>query len=161
MCTAPFSSQARAALDGETWGGLGVGFALWTSGSGAGFNVRGEGGYNITKIFGVGLHTDYSRLGTVGIKMINYGGFVQVQEPTSSLYGRIYFDGITAIADGNTSSSGISNSQTAFAPGLGSGILIPVGSDLKMSPQIDYKVGLFSESVVHIVQGTFNLVFDF
>ena len=153
--------KAQAAYDGQAWGGVGLGFVVWTKGTGAGVNLRGEGGYNFTKEFGLGLHTDYSKIGSVNIKMLNYGGFLQLQDPGTSFYGRLYLDGTTGIApDDQTSSGGLKGSETAFTPGIGLGLLIPASGDFHMVPEVSYKLGLFT-SIVHIVSGTFNLVWDF
>lgn len=155
------TTAAYAASDQQPWVAGGLGFSIWTKGTGAGLDLRGEAGYKFTRNIAAGLGIDYSRLGSVGLKMLNYSGFFQLTEPDSGLFGRFYLGGITIMLDGDYKSSGAEMGDTAIAPGIGVGMSIDLIPQVRLIPEVDYKIGIFSFAAVSIVQGTVSIGYDF
>lgn len=155
------ATNAFAAADRQSFIGGGIGFEVLSSrGSGTGFYFQGHGGYNFTTNLGLGLHAGYSKIGTVNIKVLDFGVFGQYSEPESGLYGRLLLDGVRAQVTGGHTRNGVRGAQTGFAPGVAIGILIPSVGDFHMVPELSYKVA-FLDDPVNLIAGTFNLVWDF
>lgn len=155
------ASSALAAADRQSFLGAGVGFeVLSKNGSGTGFYFQGLGGYAFSPNFAVGLHAGYSRVSSVQIATFDFGGFLQVSEETSSLYGRLYLDGIRASTDPGGKRNGVDGAQLGFAPALGVGMSIPSAGDLHFVPEITYRSAFLDEQV-NLIVGTINLVWDY
>lgn len=154
-------TEVRAAADRQAFAGLGAGFqVLSREGSGTGFYFQGHGGYNFDSMIGVGLHAGYSKVGTVNIQVLDYGGFLQLTENNSGVYGRLYLDGVHAVVPGGHLRHGVKGTQNGFSPGVGVGLLIPSVGDFHMVPELGYRLA-FLEKAVNLINGTFNLVWDF
>jgi hypothetical protein len=152
---------AFAAADRQAFAGGGIGIEfLSKNGSGTGFYLQGAGGYAFTPNLGAGLHLGYSNIGSVGIKMLDFGAFGQVMEPESGFYGRLYLDGIYASVSGGGRRNGVDGDEMGFAPGAGIGLLIPAVGDFHLNPEVAYKYAFLSDGV-NLLQATFNLMWDF
>ncbi len=155
------AKPAHALEEGRAFAGAGLGFLIWTQGTGAGLLLHGEGGFMATRNVGFGLNLDYSRLGGVGLKVLNYGGFLALQDDGKNIVGKVFLGGLTAMIEGDSSSSGVHDSTTVIAPGVGIAIPIELSADVFLMPEIAYKVGVTSPDPIHLVQGTVQLVFGF
>jgi hypothetical protein len=154
--TTVFASADRQSFIG---GGLGV-EVLSKDGSGTGFYFQGMGGYNFNSLVGLGLHLGYSNVGSVSIRTLDFGAFLQLTDSESGVYGKFYLDGMNAAVDSGATAHGIAGTQTGFAPGVGLGMLIPSAGDFHMAPEVAYRLGLFN-STVNLITATFNLIWDF
>jgi hypothetical protein len=154
------ANPARASADRQSFFGGGVGFEVLTqNGSGTGFYLQGQGGYAFTPNLAIGLHAGFSKIGSVDIRVIDFGPFFQLTEPESGFYGRIYLDGVNASVDGGSLAHGVNGSQTGFAPGAALGILLPSAGDFHMVPEVAYHAAFLTQTV-NLISATFNLVWD-
>lgn len=153
------SAFAAAERQAFTSAGLGIEF-LSKNGSGTGFYLQGAGGYAFDKYLGAGLHIGYSNIGSVGVKVLDFGAFGQLLEPESGFYGRLYLDGVYASVSGGGRRHGVDGDEMGFAPGVGLGLLIPSVGDFHLNPEVSYKYAFLTEGV-NLLQATFNLMWDF
>jgi hypothetical protein len=150
----------QASADKQSFWGLGAGLeVLNKDGSGTGFYFNAEGGYNFNSMLGLGLHAGYSNIGSVDVRIFDFGGFFQVTEADSGFYGKLLVDGVNASVDGGATRHGVAGTQTGLAPGLALGLLIPSAGDFHMVPEIGYRMA-FLDSTVSLIHATFNLVWD-
>lgn len=153
--------HARATADRQAFLGAGLGFeVLSQAGSGTGFFVQGQGGYNFSSLFGVGLNIGYSNIGSVAVDALDFGGFLQLTDEQSGLYGKFFLNGVAASTDGGQLRHGVSGSEVGFAPGVALGMLIPSVGDLHFAPEVAYKCAFLTKPV-NLVQVTFGLVYDY
>lgn len=155
------TSSVFASADRQSFGGLGLGLEILSQdGSGTGFYYQAFGGYNFSALVGVGLHIGSAKIGEIATRATDFGGFVQLTDESSGLFGRLYLDGVYASRDGGGTAHGVSGSQTGFAPGVGAGMLIPSAGDFHMAPELTYHIA-FLNSPVNLITATFNLIWDF
>lgn len=154
-------SGAHASADKQAFGGLGIGAEfLSQNGSGTGFYYQAFGGYNFDEMIGVGLHIGSSKVGEVHIRATDFGGFFQMTDQLSGLYGRVYVDGIYASVDGGGRAHGVDGTQLGFAPGIGLGMLIPSAGDFHLTPELSYRAALLA-STVNLITVSFSFTWDF
>ncbi len=160
LLNASIATDARATADGQGFIGGGIGFEMLSQeGSGTGFYSQVFGGTHFTSLLGIGLHAGFSSIGTVGVNAFDFGGFLELTDSNSGLYGRLYIDGLNATTKGAGLRHGVDGSQIAFATGIGAGIMIPAAGDLHFAPEITYRAA-FMASVVNLIIGTVNVVYD-
>lgn len=154
------SSAAFAAADRQSFAGAGLGFeVLSKQGSGTGFYFQGQAGYAFTSAFALGLNAGYSNIGTVDVRMLDFGAFLQLTDQESGVYGKMLLGGVNAHHDG-VAAHGVSGTDTGFAAGAALGLLIPSGGDLHLVPELAYRAA-FLAGTVHLIAGTVNLVWDY
>lgn len=152
--------SARAATDRQPFVGFGIGLQFYSQDtSGSGFYYQGFAGYKATDLLGFGMHIGSAYDGIVHVRSTDFGGFGQILDATSGLFGRLYLDGIYATVDGGGNSHGVNSSQVGFGPGVGAGMFIPTGGALRLTPELTYHAALLN-SVVHLVNATFSLTWD-
>ncbi|MBI3543680.1 MAG: hypothetical protein HY075_10450 [Deltaproteobacteria bacterium] len=155
---AALSHPARASADRQAFYGFSPGLEVVSNnGSGTGFYIQGFGGYAFSPLVATGLHLGYSNVGGVGLKVVDFGGFLELKDDNSGLFGKVYLDGMNASASDST--HGVSGSQLAFAPGVGLGMLIPSAGSFHLVPEVNYRVALFSSSV-NVITMSFGLMWD-
>lgn len=156
-----FLSDAHASADRQSFLGFGPGVEVVSNdGSGTGFYFQGFGGYSFNSILGLGLHLGYSNVGGIGLRVLDFGSFLQLAHADSGLYGRFYLDGIYASTSSGGTAHGVNDSQVGFAPGVGVGMMIPPLGSFHLVGEITYRVAMM-ESPVHIIAPSLGVMWDF